>query len=147
MRRPVRRERSPERVNTRNGYRGPEFDPRRHHRSRDPHAQRDLLPDWLLERRKRAEAAPATVVVTSYLLGVSTRRMDKLLETLRNTRLSGVGLVTSDAHAGLTAAIGPPCRSGVAALPHPLLDESDVRDTEGVLVLGPRPAALDLPLT
>jgi transposase-like protein len=40
------------------------------------------FPDWLLERRKRAEAALATVVATSYLLGVSTRRMDKLVQTL-----------------------------------------------------------------
>ena len=40
------------------------------------------FPDWLLERRKRAERALTTVVATCYLLGVSTRRMDKLVETL-----------------------------------------------------------------
>jgi transposase-like protein len=38
------------------------------------------LPEWLLERRKRAEKALVTVVATSYLLSVSTRRMDKLVE-------------------------------------------------------------------
>src|SRR5438552_7728154 len=41
-----------------------------------------------LERRRRAEAALVTVVATSYLLGVSTRRMEKLVETLGITRLS-----------------------------------------------------------
>jgi transposase-like protein len=42
----------------------------------------------LLERRRRAEAALVSVVATSYLLGVSTRRMEKLVETLGITRLS-----------------------------------------------------------
>ena len=46
------------------------------------------FPDWLLERRKRAERALTTVVATCYLLGVSTRRMDKLVETLGITGLS-----------------------------------------------------------
>jgi transposase-like protein len=108
--------------------------------------------DWLLERRRRAERALTTVVATCYLLGVSARRMEKLVETLGITRLaksqvsvmakeldehvadfrsgpldagpytflaadarvlvlkvrglSGVALVTSDAHQGLVAAIG-----------------------------------------
>src|SRR5918995_4053207 len=46
------------------------------------------FPDWLLERRRRAEAALVTVVATSYLLGVSTRRMEKLVATLGIDRLS-----------------------------------------------------------
>jgi putative transposase len=37
--------------------------------------QGSYFPDWLLERRRRAEAALVSVVATSYLLGVSTRRM------------------------------------------------------------------------
>jgi putative transposase len=44
--------------------------------------QGSYFPDWLLERRKRAERALTTVVATGYLRGVSTRRMDKLVETL-----------------------------------------------------------------
>jgi transposase-like protein len=32
------------------------------------------FPDWLAERRKRAERALTTGVATCYLLGVSTRR-------------------------------------------------------------------------
>src|SRR5690348_14618967 len=46
------------------------------------------FPDWLLKRRRRAEAALVTVVATSYLPGVFTRRMEKLAETLGITRLS-----------------------------------------------------------
>jgi len=46
------------------------------------------FPDWLLERRRRAERALTTVVATCYLLGGSTRRMEKLVETLGITRLS-----------------------------------------------------------
>src|SRR5262249_53105939 len=45
-------------------------------------------PEWLLERRRRAERALATVVATSYLLGVSTRRVEKLAEALGGTQLS-----------------------------------------------------------
>ena len=40
------------------------------------------FPDWLLERRKRAESALITVVADCYLAGVSTRRMDKLVKQL-----------------------------------------------------------------
>ena len=81
---------SPERVNSRNGYR---------HRDLDTRAgtidvaipklrQGSYFPEWLLERRKRAEAALISVVATCYLLGVSTRRMDKLAQSLGITSLS-----------------------------------------------------------
>jgi putative transposase len=83
-------QRSAERTNQRNGYRQRQFDtragsldlaiPKLRHGS--------YFPDWLLERRKRAERALTTVVATCYLLGVSTRRMDKLVETLGITSLS-----------------------------------------------------------
>jgi putative transposase len=46
------------------------------------------FPDWLLERRRRAEAALTSVVATCYLLGVSTRRMDRLVQSLGITGLS-----------------------------------------------------------
>ena len=48
------------------------------------------FPDWLLERRKRAESALITVVADAYLAGVSTRRMDKLIGTLGIDSLPGV---------------------------------------------------------
>jgi putative transposase len=83
-------ERSTERTNTRNGYRRRDWDTRAG--SIDlaipKLRQGSYFPDWLLERRRRAEAALVTVVATSYLLGVSTRRMEKLVETLGITRLS-----------------------------------------------------------
>ena len=44
--------------------------------------------DWLLQRRKRAEPALTSVVATCYLLGVSTRRMERLVESLGVTSLS-----------------------------------------------------------
>src|SRR5450830_338855 len=46
------------------------------------------FPEWLLQRRRRAEAALTSVVATCYLLGVSTRRMDKLVQSLGITGLS-----------------------------------------------------------
>ena len=46
------------------------------------------FPDWLLERRKRAESALITVVADCYLAGVSTRRMDKPVKTLGINALS-----------------------------------------------------------
>jgi len=56
------------------------------------------FPEWLLERRRRAEAALTSVVATSYLLGVSTRRMDKLVQSLGITGLSKsqVSVMTRD---------------------------------------------------
>jgi putative transposase len=83
-------ERSSERTNTRNGYRRREWDTRAGSISLaiPKLRQGSYFPDWLLERRRRAEAALVTVVATSYLLGVSTRRMEKLVETLGITRLS-----------------------------------------------------------
>ena len=83
-------ERSEELMNTRNGYRRREWDTRAGSvESAIPKLrQGSYFPDWLLERRRRAEAALVSVVATSYLLGVSTRRMEKLVETLGITRLS-----------------------------------------------------------
>ena len=81
---------SPERVNVRNGYRHRDFDTRAGTLDVAIPKLRSgsYFPDWLLERRKRAEAALTSVVATCYLLGVSTRRMDKLVESLGITRLS-----------------------------------------------------------
>jgi transposase-like protein len=83
-------ERSEERRNIRNGYRRREWDTRAGtvDLAIPKLRQGSYFPDWLLERRRRAEAALVTVVATSYLLGVSTRRMEKLVATLGITRLS-----------------------------------------------------------
>lgn len=81
---------SPDRVTHRNGYRHRDLDtrvgtidvaiPKLRHGT--------YFPDWLLQRRKRSEAALITVVADCYLAGVSTRRMDKLVKTLGITALS-----------------------------------------------------------
>jgi transposase-like protein len=83
-------QRSEERTNTRNGYRIRTWDTRAGTVELALPKLRtgSYFPDWLLERRRRAEAALVSVVATSYLLGVSTRRVEKLVETLGITRLS-----------------------------------------------------------
>jgi putative transposase len=82
--------RTPDRTNRRNGYRSREWDTRAGTVELAIPKLREgsYFPDWLLERRKRAERALTSVVATCYLLGVSTRRMEKLVETLGVTRLS-----------------------------------------------------------
>lgn len=77
-------ERSDERVNRRNGYREREFDTRvgtvelRVPKLR----QGTYYPDWLFERRRRAERALVAVICECYVRGVSTRRVDGLVKTL-----------------------------------------------------------------
>jgi transposase-like protein len=81
---------SPDRTNSRNGYRHRDFDTRAGTVDVAIPKLRSgsYFPDWLLERRRRAERALTTVVATCYLLGVSTRRMERLVESLGITRLS-----------------------------------------------------------
>ena len=83
-------ERSPQRSNRRNGYRARDWDtragtvelavPKLRHGT--------YFPDWLLTHRRRAEQALVTVVATAYLLGVSTRRVERLAEQLGIKSLS-----------------------------------------------------------
>ena len=81
---------TPERVNRRNGYRHRDFDTRAGTLdvAIPKLRQGSYFPEWLLERRKRAERALTSVVATCYLLGVSTRRMDRLVASLGITSLS-----------------------------------------------------------
>ena len=55
-----------------------------------------------------------------------------------------VGLVTSDAHAGYWPRSGPPCRSGLAALPHPLRHQPDGHHAQEFVAVGQDPAALGI---
>jgi putative transposase len=83
-------ERHPERSNRRNGYRERAWDtrlgtialpiPKLRHGS--------YFPEWLLEPRRRAERALVQVVAEAYLLGVSVRRIETLVQTLGIDRLS-----------------------------------------------------------
>jgi len=77
-------------VNRRKGYRAREFDTRAGtlDLAVPKLRQGSYFPEWLLQRRKRAERALTSVVATCYLLGVSTRRMDKLVQSLGITTLS-----------------------------------------------------------
>ena len=83
---------SPERRVQRNGYRHRDLDTRVGTIDVAVPKLRtgSYFPDWLLERRKRAESALITVVADAYLAGVSTRRMDKLIGTLGISSLPGV---------------------------------------------------------
>jgi transposase-like protein len=75
---------SPERTAQRNGYRHRDLDTRVGTIDVAVPKLRtgSYFPEWLLQRRKRAETALITVVADCYLAGVSTRRMDKLVTTL-----------------------------------------------------------------
>src|SRR5215469_1239090 len=81
---------SVDRVNYRNGYRGRRWDTRAGTiELAIPRVRAgSYFPEWLLERRRRSEQALISVVATSYLLGVSTRRVEKLAETLGIKSLS-----------------------------------------------------------
>lgn len=81
---------SDERVNHRNGYRDRPWDTRVGTVDLAVPRLREgsYFPEWLLRYRRRAEAAMVSVVATSYLLGVSTRRMEKLVSQLGIDSLS-----------------------------------------------------------
>ena len=81
---------SPDRLTQRNGYRHRELATRVGTIDFAVPKLRSgtYFPEWLLERRKRAETALITVVADYYLAGVSTRRMDKLVKTLGINSLS-----------------------------------------------------------
>ena len=77
-------ERSPERVNQRNGYRLRPWDTRAGTIELAIPKLRSgsYFPEWLLDRRRRAERALMSAIAESYVLGVSTRRVDKLVKAL-----------------------------------------------------------------
>jgi Transposase, Mutator family len=77
-------ERSAERVNQRNGYRERRLDTRvgTLELAIPKLRQGSYYPDWLLEPRRRAERALVAVVAEGYVRGVSTRRVEGLVQTL-----------------------------------------------------------------
>jgi transposase-like protein len=80
---------TPDRVNSRNGYRRREWDTRAGTiELAIPKLRSGSYFPSFLEHRRRAERALASVVATSYLLGVSTRRVEKLAASLGVTGLS-----------------------------------------------------------
>ena len=80
---------TPDRVNSRNGYRRREWDTRAGTiELAIPKLRTGSYFPGFLEHRRRAERALASVVATSYLLGVSTRRVEKLAASLGVVGLS-----------------------------------------------------------
>ena len=75
---------SPERINSRNGYRLRELDTRVGTiELAIPKLRRgSYFPEWLFEPRRRAEQALTQVVCQCYVEGVSTRRVDDIVRTL-----------------------------------------------------------------
>jgi transposase-like protein len=75
---------TPERVNSRNGYRGRQLDTRVGSMELAIPKLREgsYFPGWLLEPRRRAERALVAVVAECYVRGVSTRRVEGLVQTL-----------------------------------------------------------------
>ena len=83
-------ETSPERTNRRNGYRSRRWDTRVGSIDlRIPKLRAgSYFPDWLLDARTRSERAFIQVVSEAYVRGVSTRRVEGLVETLGIASLS-----------------------------------------------------------
>ncbi len=83
-------ERSPERLNRRNGYRERQWDTRVGSIELAVPKLREgsYFPDWLLQPRRRAEQAFVSVIADAYLAGVSTRRVEKLVQQLGVERMS-----------------------------------------------------------
>ena len=75
---------SPERVNQRNGYRSRRWDTRVGSiELAVPKLRKgSYFPDWLLRARKRSEKALMGVVAECYLQGVSTRKVDAVVQQL-----------------------------------------------------------------
>ena len=83
-------ERSPERVNRRNGYRERDWDTRVGSIELAVPKLREgsYFPDWLLQPRRRAEQAFVSVIADAYLAGVSTRRVEKVVQQLGVERMT-----------------------------------------------------------
>jgi putative transposase len=83
-------ERTPERLNRRNGYRERDWNTRVGSIELAVPKLREgsYFPDWLLQPRRRAEQAFVSVIADAYLAGVSTRRVEKLVQQLGVERMS-----------------------------------------------------------
>jgi transposase-like protein len=110
------RARSALRANKRNGFRHRRWDTRAG--SIDlaiPKLRKGTFyPSWLLEPRKRAEKALTAVVAECYVKGVSTRRVDALVETLGIDGISKsqVSSMSASLDAGVSAFRSRPLDSG-----------------------------------
>ena len=109
-------ERSPERVNSRNGYRHRDFDTRAGTLDLAVPKLREgsYFPGWLLEPRRRAERALTQVVCQCYVEGVSTRRVDDVVKAMgiEGISKSQVSAMAKELDAGVEAFRSRPLDAG-----------------------------------
>ena len=125
-------ERTADRINSRNGYRVRPWETRLGEiELRIPKLRRDTYyPEWLLEPRRRSEKALLAVVAEAYVLGVSTRKVERLMETLGLTGMSKsrVSEIASELDEAVTAFRNRPLDT---AYPYLWLDALQVKAREG----------------
>jgi transposase-like protein len=125
-------ERAEERVNSRNGYRIRPLETRVGEMAlRIPRLRTgSYFPEWLLQPRRRSERALLSVVAEAYVLGVSTRRVERLMETigLSGISKSRVSEIVGDLDEAVEAFRQRPLE---VAYPYLWLDALEVKSREG----------------
>ena len=125
-------ERAEDRVNSRNGYRIRPLETRVGEMAlRIPRLRKgSYFPEWLLEPRRRSERALLSVVAEAYVLGVSTRRVERLMETLGLSGISKsrVSEIVGDLDEAVEAFRQRPLE---VAYPYLWLDALEVKSREG----------------
>jgi putative transposase len=125
-------ERAEDRVNSRNGYRMRPLETRVGEMAlRIPRLRKgSYFPEWLLEPRRRSERALLSVVAEAYVLGVSTRRVERLMETLGLSGISKsrVSEIAGELDEAVEAFRQRPLES---AYPYLWLDALEVKSREG----------------
>lgn len=125
-------ERAEERVNSRNGYRIRPLETRVGEMAlRIPRLRTgSYFPEWLLQPRRRSERALLSVVAEAYVLGVSTRRVERLMETLGLSGISKsrVSEIVGDLDEAVEAFRQRPLE---VAYPYLWLDALEVKSREG----------------
>ncbi len=125
--------RTPERVNSRNGYRTRAWDTRAGTIQLAIPKVREgaYFPDFLIEPRRRAERAVVSAVAEAYVLGVSTRKVDKLVRAMgmEGISKSRVSEMAKSLDASVEAFRSRPLDAG----PYPFLwlDAMQIKSREG----------------
>ena len=89
------------------------------------------FPDWLLQPRRRAEQAFVSVIADAYLAGVSTRRVEKLVQQLGVERMSKSQVSRLAKASTRSSRTSAPVRSTAAPYPYLVLDALVVKCREG----------------
>ena len=139
-------QRSPERVNSRNGHRERPWDTRAGTINLAVPKLRSgsYFPQWLLQPRRRAERALTAVVAQCYLEGVSTRRVEDIARAMGIEHLSKsqVSLMASSLDQMVSAFVNRPLDGGpytyvwVDALVQRVREDSRVQNVAVVVATG-----------